>query len=171
MLKKIILSLCLSMSLFTAHALRLTAEEAQNSALLIQEVKNIGALSVNGRASNTIMSIALDFAKECANNYYSNEVHGRPSSARLGKNTLSHVGFKERCQSIPGHAKGEILAFCTAYTAQKAAKKLAQQWLNSPGHNAIMMPYQARYAYALVRTEWIDKYAGYGWFAIGLFAD
>lgn len=143
----------------------------RNNALLVQAVKAIGALSANGAQNATMLKIATDFAQECATNYYFNTVIGQPSSARLGHNMISHVGFEERAQSFPGRAKSEILASCTAYSAEEAATKLANQWFNSPGHKASMMPFHHHHAYALVRTDKIDGFAGYQWFAVGLFAD
>lgn len=171
MLKKLLLSLCLTFIFFTAEAVQPTFEEKQNTALLIQEIRKIGGKSTNGRLNATMMSIAIDFAQECATNYYCNKIYGRPSSKRLGKNMISHVGFNERARSFPGHTKAEILASCTARNAKQAAQQLARQWLKSPGHRAHMIPFHKYYAYALVGTDKIPGYSGPQWFAVGLFAD
>lgn len=171
MLKKILLSLYLSFTLFSAEAVQPTFEEKQNTALLIQEIRNIGGKSANGTPNATMLSIAIDFAQECATNFYCNKIYGQSSSKRLGKNMISHVGFKERARFFPGHAKAEILASCTARNGKQAGQQLARQWFKSPGHKAHMMPFHKHYAYAVVRTDKIPGYSGPQWFAVGLFAD
>jgi hypothetical protein len=148
-----------------------TNDADRNNALLVQAVKAIGGLSANGAQNANMVKIATDFAQECATNFYFNKVIGQPSSARLDNNMISHVGAEERFRSFPGRSREEILTCCTAYSAKEAATKLANQWFNSPGHKASMMPFHHHYAYALVRTDKIEGYAGYQWFAVGLFAD
>lgn len=149
----------------------INGEAAHHNTLLIQAVKEIGGQSANGTENTIMLGIATDFAQECATNFYFNKVEGCPSSARLGKKMISHVGAKERFKSFPGRRFEEILATCTAYTAEEAVVKLAQGWFDSPGHKASMMPHHDHYAYALVCTDKIPGFAGYQWFAVGLFAD
>ncbi|MDP1975392.1 MAG: hypothetical protein Q8K37_05420, partial [Alphaproteobacteria bacterium] len=160
---------------YEPHALGADVQQVDNvdrhNALLVQAVRTIGGLSANGAQNANMMKIATDFAQECATNFYFNKVIGQPSSARLGNDMISHVGFEERAQSFPGRRKEEILATCTALTAEQAATQLANQWFNSPGHKASMMPSHHYYAYVLVRTDKIEGFAGYQWFAVGLFAD
>ena len=146
-------------------------EAIHNNFLLTQEVINIQAQSANGTQNKKMMEIATEFAQECATNFYCNKVFSQPSSERLGQDLMSHVGFQDRAKDFPGNAKSEILASCTALSAEIAAKQLAKQWFDSPGHKAAMMPYHDYYAYALVRTDKIEGFAGYQWFAVGLFAD
>lgn len=146
-------------------------EQSRYNALLLQEVMNLGAKSANGSENQKMMDIAAEFANECASNYYARQVFNQTTSKRLEDKLMDHVGFEDRAAHFPGHTASEILATVTAPNAETAAKELARNWFNSPGHNASMMPYHAHHAYVMIRTGEIPGHAGYQWFAVGLFAD
>jgi hypothetical protein len=146
-------------------------EEEENAKALLKAVGEIGGLSGSGISDPNIYGQSIEFAREMATNYLSNEAYSTSTSRLLGEQIISHAGSEQRFAAFRGKVKEEILATATARTLDGAAKLIVQGWFNSPDHKDSMMNRHNRFGYALVRTDLLPDMAGYQWFAVGLFAD
>ena len=158
---------------FNLFAMNPGSEERNYANILIQAIRDKGGASATGSENQKMFEVAMDFAKEMATNHASIVTQNRPSSARLGRNLISHIGAEDRYKSCPNSTRmrSEILATCTALTPKEGATQIADQWFKSPGHKKSMMHYHNYFAYALVRTDKLPGYSGYQWFAVGIFGD
>lgn len=117
---------------------------------LIRAVQKVGGDSVDGKLDPKICSIAMDYARDMAEQQYQD----------------GHRGFGQR-SSLLGGAASEITAESWGWerSLQAHADECVQSWLGSSGHRSSLMGEHPRYCYAMSRGR-NGKY-----YCVGLFAD
>jgi hypothetical protein len=149
-LKPIIVS---SLALFFAIAGKAqTSPQAQPSpeeAALIVAVKKAAGESANGSFDEVACSLARPYAEKMAAQGFQDE----------------HEGFENRAESLGGSVSEITAESWGELTVQEHANQCVRLWLESPPHQASLMPFHQKFCYTMALSH-NGRY-----YCTGLFSD